>query len=221
MAFKAVIFDLDGTLLDTLEDIGHAVNRVLSAKGFPTHDMSAFRYFVGEGVVVLIHRALPQDARDEATIGSCVEAFREDYAENWRVKTRPYPGIGELLEGLGVQGIKMAVLSNKPDQITRTSVAHFFPKIPFEAVVGHSRDLPLKPDPSGALKLAARLGMAPARILYVGDSGVDMRTAVAAHMCPVGALWGFRTAEELKANGAWKLVGAPAELRHILQASCA
>src|SRR3972149_3945750 len=122
MHFKAILFDLDGTLLDTLEDLGTAANRVLDKYGFPTHPLGTYRYYVGDGATVLMKRALPENKRDDDTVGACVQTFREEYGKGWNVKTRPYDGVAEMLDALAAGGLKMAVLSNKPDEFTKRCV---------------------------------------------------------------------------------------------------
>lgn len=217
MQYKAVLFDLDGTLLDTLEDLADSVNRVLAARGFPAHPVDAYRYFVGNGAAMLVRRALPEMVQgDEAAMAACLAAFKEDYGQHWRVKTKPYPGVLELLEALTARGIKRAVLSNKPHENTRQCVDALLPQAGFGAVLGQQASLPQKPDPAGALEVAAWLGTSPAAFLYLGDSGVDMQTAVAAGMFPVGALWGFRPREELEANGAQVCIASPLEVLDLL-----
>jgi phosphoglycolate phosphatase len=213
---EGVIFDLDGTLLDTLEDLASAVNRVLARKGFPTHDLDTFRFFVGEGVVVLITRSLPEDKRDNETIRMCLEAFRDDYGRNWNVKTKPYDGAAEMLDALTDRGLKMAILSNKPDDFTKCCVSELLSNWSFGVVFGQRDGIPPKPDPAAALEVAELLEIAPADFVYLGDSAVDMKTAAAANMFPVGALWGFRPAQELQDGGARVLIGHPMEILGLL-----
>ncbi len=210
--FSSVIFDLDGTLLDTLEDLGDAVNRVLAARGFPTHPIASYRYFVGDGSAVLVERALPASARSSEIYREVLAAFLADYDQSWKIKTRIYDGIPEMLDSLTAQGIAMSVLSNKPHPFTVECVRELLSKWRFVSVLGLRPEVPRKPDPAGALETAQLLGVVPERILYLGDSGTDMKTAVAAGMFPVGALWGFRTHEELMANGAAAVIQHPTEL---------
>jgi phosphoglycolate phosphatase len=217
----AVLFDLDGTLLDTLQDLADAANQTLTQQGFPSHAPDAYRYFVGEGVRRLFWQALPAEARDERTVACCAEQFREAYAACWHVHTRPYPGIPELLQALTQRGVSRAVLSNKPDHFTQLCVREKLGAFAFQAVWGQREGRPLKPDPTSAREVAAQLGLAPAQIVYLGDSGVDMQTAVAAGMYPVGALWGFRPREELTAGGARTVVQEPAELWPLLDRAIA
>ena len=216
MPYQAVIFDLDGTLLDTLEDLGDAVNRVLSARGLPVHPIDAYRFFVGDGMAKLIERALPEDKRDAETVRSCLEAFRVDYDRHWNVKTKPYDGIGAMLDELTARGLKRAILSNKPHEFTQLCVSEFLSKWSFDAVIGGRDGVPLKPDPAGALEIALTLGLPPAAFLYLGDTAVDIKTAIAADMTPVGALWGFRPAKELLESGAKILIEQPLEILGLL-----
>lgn len=216
MPFKAIIFDLDGTLLDTLEDLSSAANRVLEQNGFPTHDTDAYRYMVGDGAVVLMRRALPEDRRTDVIIHDCVRAFREEYERKWKIKTRPYDGVTEMLDALTAHGVKMAVLSNKPDDFTMRCVSEYFSQYIFALVLGQRDTVPLKPDPSGAVEISRFLNIPPSQFLYLGDTAIDMKTAVAAGMFPVGALWGFRSGQELLENGARLLIKRPAELLGLL-----
>jgi phosphoglycolate phosphatase len=216
MLYRAVLFDLDGTLLDTLEDLGNGVNRILAKNGYPTHTLAAYRNFIGDGAATLITRALPEDKRNNATISACLEAFREDYNRNWNVKTKPYDGVPEMLETLKARGLKIAVLSNKLHDFTKRCVTALLSNWNFNVVLGHGDGIPLKPDPAGALEVADYLRIPPTDFLFLGDSAVDMKTAIAASMFPVGALWGFRPAEELKESGAKVLIEKPSEILQLL-----
>ncbi|MHC4457541.1 MAG: HAD family hydrolase [Planctomycetota bacterium] len=216
MSYSAILFDLDGTLLDTLEDLADALNRVLSERGFPGHNLDSYRYFVGEGAAMLIRRALPEDKRHGDIIRDCLDAFLKDYGRNWKVRTKPYKGIPELLDSLTARKIKMAVLTNKPHKFAKMCVEEFLPNWLFEVVFGQRENVPPKPDPAGALEVAERLKIPPSNILYLGDSAVDMKTAVAASMFPVGAGWGFRPAEELRKNGCRVLINRPLEVLDLL-----
>ncbi len=210
--FKAILFDLDGTLLDTLEDIGRAMNHILKERGFPVHKMDAYRYFVGEGAAILVTRTLPEKDRNEGTIGECLDAFKKYYASNWQVKTRPYDGVPEMLDALAARDFKLVILSNKPQEFTRLCVEELLSKWNFDLVFGMRNSVPPKPDPAGALEAAEGLRLLPSDFLYVGDTAIDMKTAISAGMFPVGALWGFRTREELIENGAEALIKHPLEL---------
>jgi phosphoglycolate phosphatase len=217
--FDAVLFDLDGTLLNTLDDIADAANRVLSSHGYPTHAVDAFRFFVGEGARTLVYRVLPADARDDATVDRMYADFRREYALNWNAKTRPYDGIPEMLDGVVERGLKIAVLSNKPDDFTRKCVDELLPRWKFDVVLGHHGGIPPKPDPAGAFDVARALGVTPEEILYLGDSSIDMRTAVASGMFPLGVLWGFRGRDELEMSGARLVISRPADLLTILDSA--
>jgi 2-phosphoglycolate phosphatase len=210
--FDAALFDLDGTLLDTLEDLGSAVNRVMSARGFPTHPMSSFNYFVGEGARTLIERSLPPGHRDAATVDALLDDYRKDYGRSWNVTTKPYAGIPELLEELQRRGLALGVLSNKPHGMTVKCIEGYLAKFPFKAVLGQRDDVAKKPDPAGAFEAARLMGVAPDRVLYLGDTGVDMQTARAAGMFALGVTWGFRPEIELRENGASAIIHHPADV---------
>jgi phosphoglycolate phosphatase len=212
MDFKAVIFDLDGTLLDTLEDLADAMNAVLQNNRLPVHDVAAYRYFIGDGIDMLVRRALPFEIADEQALERFIREMKSEYAVRWTQKTRLYPGILDVLGAFSAAGFELAVFSNKPDEATQHIVQAFLPGFPFRLVIGATSGKPKKPDPTVALEIADRLRIAPARFIYVGDTAIDMRTAVAAGMFPVGVLWGFRPAEELIAAGAELLVSKPASL---------
>lgn len=217
MNFQAVIFDLDGTLLDTLRDLSDAMNNTLERFGYPVHEPKEYRYLVGNGMENLVHRALPAPVNDDPQmVARGLETMRKSYALNWNVHTKPYPGIPELLEALSTRGIKLAVLSNKPHDFTLKTVEGLLPARLFDLVAGAKPNVPLKPDPASALEIAQKFGVAPDRFLYLGDTGTDMKTANAAGMFAVGVLWGFREAAELVSEGAAKLIAKPAELLDLL-----
>jgi phosphoglycolate phosphatase len=213
MTYSAVLFDLDGTLLDTLGDLGDSMNAVLEALGYAAHDLDAYRYFVGDGVENLVRRALPENVRtDEALVRSVVPKMRAEYGRRWKDTTRLYDGIPELLDGLLSKGIKIAILSNKPHTAVLEVVDHFFRQWHFDAVLGARPDIPIKPDAGAALEVSRNLALPPAAFLYLGDTNTDMITAAAAGMYPVGALWGFRPEEELRASGALALASHPRQV---------
>jgi phosphoglycolate phosphatase len=214
--FAAVVFDLDGTLLDTLEDLGDAMNRILTHRGFTAHPIEAYKYFVGDGSAVLVERALPESARGSETYRECLSAFMADYDQSWKVKTRLYEGIPELLDSLTALEVKMAILSNKSHRFTVDCVQDLLSKWQFDAVFGLREAVPRKPDPAGALEIASLLGIPSDRMLYLGDTAIDMQTAVSAGMFPVGALWGFRTRRELQESGGRVLIRQPGELLQLL-----
>ena len=216
MHFRAMIFDLDGTLLDTLDDIAEAANGVLAAMGFPTHPRDAYKVFVGEGMTSLALQALPATARDDATVAAWIPRVKEAFRKRWPTKTRPYDGIPELLDGLVLRGMKLAILSNRPDDLAKLMAGSMLSRWTFSPIHGACDGNPSKPDPTVALRIASDLGVAPEVCLFLGDSNVDMQAAASAGMFPVGALWGFRTREELLAHGAKKLVAHPKELLRLL-----
>lgn len=211
---RAVLFDLDGTLTDTLADIAAAMNRALGLHGLPPFPVDDYRYLVGDGAKKLAERAV----RGRVDLQQAVLRDYQAYYETHNlVATRPYDGVPELLQALDSRGMRLCVLSNKPDADTRRVVRHFFPDVPFADVRGQREGVPVKPDPTAALDVARQLDIAPEAFLYLGDTAVDMRCARAAGMRPVGVLWGFRTAEELTASGAERLIQHPmALLDHLI-----
>ena len=220
MPYQAVLFDLDGTLLDTLQDLADAGNKVLESKGLKPHPVDAYRYFVGSGVRHLMERILPRAlGEDEKIVDEAVLVFSREYAKNWQEHTRPYRGIPELLDRLHGKGCKLSILSNKPHDFTLLLVRELLGSWNFYPVFGQRDGVPKKPHPAPALEVARKLDMSPADILYVGDTGVDMRTAQQAGMDAVGVLWGFRDAEELMATGAEWLVQTPEELADFIEKS--
>lgn len=212
MEFEGVIFDLDGTLVDTLEDIADAMDRVLALEGAPGHGYDEYRYLIGRGIRNLVTEALPAELRSAERIERCYARMLEDYGAHSLVKTRAYEGVPELVRALRADGVPLAIHSNKADGPTQAIVAALLDPGDFAVVAGARPDAPLKPDPAVALDIASRFGLPPARVVYLGDSDVDMRTGRAAGMVPVGAAWGFRTREELVESGAELVVGAPLEL---------
>jgi phosphoglycolate phosphatase len=210
--FDAAIFDLDGTLADTLEDLADATNRLLVAERLPAHDYAWYRQAIGNGVRQLIITAIPAERQTEGTVSDYVKRMMADYGEHCLVRTRLYDGIAETLGELRAAGVRLAVNSNKPDEPTRRIVDELIGPGTFEAVMGARPDVPLKPDPAAALQISEAMGIAPRRTIYVGDSRVDMLTAAAAGMIAVGVSWGFRTRAELVENGAVAVVDQPHEL---------
>ncbi len=214
MSVRAVLFDLDGTLLNTLHDIADSMNRALSKNGFPQHPADAYRYFVGDGVKTLAQRAT---GFKEESIPAVLAAYQSYYKAGCKNKTRPYDGVMELLEKLSQRGLPICIFSNKPHQDTLSVTAYYFKHIRFAAISGQKENIPVKPDPTGALHIAEDLHIPPQDFLYVGDTGVDMACANAAGMVPVGALWGFRPREELAAHHARHLIEKPEELLALLR----
>ena len=212
MNYKAVIFDLDGTLLNSLEDIADSANKVLGNHDLPTHKLDDYRLFVGSGLKELMTRALPEEKRNAESIDDYVKEYRAEYIQNWNKKTKPYDGIAEMFDELVSRHIKIAVLSNKLHAFTKQCVDELLPNWKFDIVVGFQNEIPLKPDPTSALQIAKQLNLSPSQILYAGDSDIDMKTGVAAGMHTVGVLWGFRTKDELQKSGAKTLIEKPQEL---------
>lgn len=217
MKFKAVLFDLDGTLLDTIDDLANSMNTVLQRSGHPIHGIEAYKYFVGDGMLNLVKRALPEQNRDAATIEHYLAEMKQEYNKRWDEKTCPYEGIPELLDALSDKGLKLAVLSNKADEFTKLVAEKFLSRWKFEAIVGERANVPKKPDPIGAIRISTQLNIEPEEFLYLGDTNVDMKTANSAGMYAVGVLWGFRKAEELVEGGARVLIPKPGSLLDLLE----
>jgi len=219
---ELIIFDLDGTLADTIADIASAVNRTLAHFGYPQHSTESYKLMVGEGFRILIQKALPNEAaNDERLVQSALDWALREYAENSLVETSLFPGVPELLRTLARRGYKLAILSNKPDQMTQAMIKALCGTIDFVAVWGNSENRPRKPNPDSALRIAAMAGALPERCLFVGDSATDMLTAKSSGMTAVGALYGYRSREELEGAGAEHIIGAPLELLDLVGASSA
>ncbi|MFN2425525.1 MAG: HAD family hydrolase [Candidatus Binatia bacterium] len=217
MPAPAVIFDLDGTLLDSLEDIGESMNFVLKGMGLEEHPLSAYRGFVGDGVTVLAERALPPGKRDRATVTAVVARMRLIYGGRATLKTRPYEGVPALLDELAARGIGLAVLSNKPHDLTVQLVADLLGRWNFAVIFGERASVPRKPDPAAALEIAGLLALPASSIVYVGDTATDMATARAAGMRAVGVTWGFRSEAELRGSGAVRIARRPLDvLEHVI-----
>ena len=206
MSKQLAIFDLDGTLLDTVADLANATNQALAKCGYPTHPTEAYYRFVGNGINKLFARALPEEARTEENVQRIRTLFIPYYNEHNADDSHPYPGIVELLTQLQSQGIQLAVASNKYQQATAKLVGHFFPNIRFAAVYGQREGVPIKPDPTIVNDILSETGISRAHTLYIGDSGVDMQTARNASVESVGVTWGFRDEEELRTNGATHII---------------
>ncbi len=213
--FPAIVFDLDGTLIDSLRDIAEAANAALRDLGFPVHPPESYRQFVGDGVRVLFERALPAADRLPEVVTDCAAGFARHYAHGWNLHTRLYPGISEMLDEVSRRGIRLAVLSNKPHPFTCQCVKHFLSAWNFEVVAGQKDGIPKKPDPAGAWAVAKELDLEPVRLAYVGDSSVDMQTARNAGLDPIGVSWGFRSREELWQHGARLVIDDPRQLLDI------
>jgi phosphoglycolate phosphatase len=216
MTIQAVIFDLDGTLLDTLADIADAVNRVLAAKGYPKHPGQDYRWFVGDGSAMLIKRALPPDCRNPENIQACLGHFINDYSQHWDRKTAPYTGIMELLERLQTRRLKLAVVTNKPHRFAEKMIAHYFHKASFDPIFGQREGIPKKPDPTQALAAVRQMQVTANDCLFLGDSAVDIETARRAGIPSIGAGWGFRPKSELIDAGADHIIDHPMEVLSLL-----
>ena len=216
--FSAVLFDLDGTLLDTLEEIATAANSVLQRRGYAHHEIKAYRRFVGNGVHNLVERILPEDRRsNHHEVRQFAEELAAEYKRREDRLTKIYPEIPELLTALQDKSIPLAILSNKPHLLTIRCVNRFLSQWQFQSILGQQASRPRKPDPSGALKTAQRLMLSPHSILYVGDTEVDIQTARAAGITSVGALWGFRSKAELVANKPDFIVETPKQILPLLE----
>ncbi len=211
---KLVIFDLDGTLLNTIADLGDACNYALRSLGFSEHALTTYNYMVGNGVRKLVERAEP-DA-DAATVDKLLGLFREYYDTHSTEKTVPYKGIPELLQTLTDKGVAVAVASNKYQEAVQRIVKHFFPDISFVAMMGQTDDRPIKPDPSIVFAILNEHPTPKQQVLYIGDSAVDMETARRACVDSVGVTWGFRPASELRRAYADNIVSTTDEILKII-----
>ncbi len=210
--FKAIIFDLDGTLLDTIDDIAYCANKILKKYNFPLHKTYRYKLFVGDGIETLVYKILPKDKREPKLIKEIVSRIKLEYKNNFANKTKVYTGIMDLLNMCQLKNIKMSILSNKPDKFTKIMVKHFFPQIKFSFVFGTKKNLPKKPNPTTALLIAKKLKLKLNEFVYLGDTDTDMQTAKNAKMFAVGVLWGFRTRNELIKSGANIVIKSPMEL---------
>lgn len=221
---KAVIFDLDGTLLDTLTDIAGAMNKTLADMGYPTHEVEAYKAFIGHGQTELVNSALPENHRSAKDIKNASKKFWDYYEIEWYLNTKTYPGVLYMIQLAVARKLKLAILSNKAHFFTKKMIRHFFrgamirhTKNPFGIYSGEQPDLPTKPDPTIALDLAERLKVKPALIGFIGDMEVDIQTAKNAGMVAIGAAWGFSSREVLKAAGADMIFDTPAEFAAYLE----
>ena len=209
---KLVIFDLDGTLLNTIDDLAMSTNHALRLFGYPEHSLAEYRFFVGNGITTLIERALPEEARQKNLIYQLRKAFIAYYQLHKTDLTQPYPGIPELLSHLSAKGIQLAVASNKYHQGTVELIRHYFGTDLFKVVLGQRGHIPAKPDPAIVYEILHLTGITPADALYIGDSGVDMQTARRSGITSIGVSWGFRPRQELTENGACHIVDRPEEI---------
>lgn len=219
MSFDAVVFDLDGTLLDSLDDIAAAANRVLGELGKPTYPVSDYKQLVGDGLAMLFQRALPECEVKPELKADCMRRFEHAYSECWNNQSKPYEGIVELLKNLNDRSVSLSVLSNKAEDFTKRCVQHFFGNITFAYVLGQTDRFPRKPDPASAKWLVSQLGIDIDRIAYVGDTNTDMKTALGSGLHAIGVTWGFRPESELLASGAMQICSDVGQLTDYLLGS--
>lgn len=213
---RLIVFDLDGTLLNSLEDLADSANWVLEQHGFPTHPVDAYRYFVGDGVRKLIERILPQEERTEARIEQCRQEFVAYYKVHMEDKTSVYEGITELLVELKNRGLKIAVATNKVHIAVKPLMEKYFPEIRFDSMIGQREGVPVKPAPQIMFDILRETGCEPSEALHVGDTATDMQLAHNAGVTPVGVLWGYRPLEELQEAGAKFIISKPEELLRLV-----
>ena len=213
--FKVAIFDLDGTLLNTLEDLANACNHALNKFSFPTHNVEEYKKFIGNGIYKLVERAVPNNKKDKETVDKVLKTFSDYYNEHMIDMTKPYDGIVELLDELRAKGIKLAVVSNKKHEFTIEIVKKYFGDR-FDIVFGHRENYKEKPDPASVLEVIAKLNILKSECIYIGDSNVDILTAKNAGVKSVGVSWGFRDTEELANEGANYLADNNIELLNII-----
>lgn len=214
---KAVIFDLDGTLVNSLDDLAVSTNYSLEHHGFKGYPVEDYKYLVGDGMVKLIERAIPKDKYNPETFKSVFDCFMAHYRQNYLVNTVAYDGICDVLDTFSKMGIKLAVISNKADDMAKQVVSSIFGDNIFDAVTGKREGYPTKPDPTLTLKIISELGVSPNECVFVGDSGMDTATAVNTGCYPLGVLWGFRSKTELLENGAKSLAKIPSEIVEIVR----
>lgn len=212
---KLVIFDLDGTVCDTIEDLAEATNYALGTLGHPTHETEKYKYFVGNGIPKLIYRALPEKNRTEPEISEAKKLMLDYYAVHFADNSAPYSGIMEMLSTLKEKGIHIAICTNKAHHMAVTIAEKIFGGI-FDCVVGQTDTYPLKPDPTSPKNIMAQFGAQKEETVFVGDSGVDMQTANNAQITSIGVLWGFRTRDELNENGALHIAETPSDIMNII-----
>lgn len=215
MNYKAIIFDLDGTLVNSIEDLADAMNIVLKSKNYPTHSYESYKYFVGSGIKSLVIKALPENQRDDLQINTSFDAMMAMYSKQCIKKTKPYHGILELLDQLRFRDLKISVLSNKADLLTKKITLALLPNY-FEPILGLKVEEHKKPNPLVALEICKILNIKPEETIYVGDTAIDMQTAHNANMLAVGVSWGFRDKKELIENGANHILNHPLDLISVL-----
>ncbi|MEI7911455.1 MAG: HAD-IA family hydrolase [Verrucomicrobiota bacterium] len=220
MTQQGLIFDLDGTLVDSLPGIAASLNRALASLELPPHSLRAVRGFIGNGARVLAARAAPERA-DESLVAAIEQAFKADYDLTWPQGTAAYPGVAGLLTALQSRGIPLAVLSNKPHGFTTAMVSALFPALRFAAVLGQRSGIPHKPDPAGAMEIATLLGLPPQACVVIGDSTMDIETARRAGMQAVAVSWGYHDHDALVATSPDAISDSPEALLGLLDSLCA
>ena len=218
MQYDLIIFDLDGTLLNTIGDLAEAANVMLRKRNLPQHTYEEYCTFVGNGIMRLVERALPEELRTAESVAAARQDFLNYYFAHIDRKTKPYEGIVQLLGDLQAAGVLLAVASNKFQAGTRELIHRFFPEIRWVAVYGQRPDVPLKPDPAVVEEILSDVNIPRERVLYVGDSGVDIETAHRAGIKAVGVTWGFRSRSELETAGADRIVDRAEEILDLCQA---
>jgi len=214
--YKGVIFDLDGTLVDTLADIASGMNRALDKRGFPALPVENYRSKVGWGINRLAFLALPEAAREARTVDAVASDASAFYAEAPLVHSRPYPGVIELVTALRGRKLKTAIITNKPDAIAQRLIAGLFPPASFDIILGETPGRPRKPDPACVWELLVDLDLTPANIIFAGDSEVDIETALTSGCFPLGVSWGYRSRETILHAGAKRLIERPIDLLELL-----
>lgn len=214
---KLVIFDLDGTLLNTIADLAAATNYALQACGYPTHDTDAYRFFVGNGINKLFERALPEGTRSKENVLKIRSLFVPYYNEHNADLSRPYPGIENLLETLQKKGYMLAVASNKYHEATQKLIKQYFPRINFLAILGQRENIPAKPDPQVVYEIMEKAGVERNEVVYIGDSSVDMQTGANAGVTTIGVCWGFRPRTELEAYNPNLIAEQAEDILHFLE----
>lgn len=214
---KLVIFDLDGTLLDTIADLAAATNYALQACGYPTHDTDAYRFFVGNGINKLFERALPEGTRSKENVLKIRSLFVPYYNEHNADLSRPYPDIENLLETLQKKGYMLAVASNKYHEATQKLIKQYFPRINFLAILGQRENIPAKPDPQVVYEIMEKAGVERNEVVYIGDSSVDMQTGANAGVTTIGVCWGFRPRTELEAYNPSLIAEQAEDILHFLE----
>lgn len=214
---QLVIFDLDGTLLNTIRDLGEAANYALRSFGYPEHALASYPFFVGNGVSRLLERVLPDGEKSAENVTRLRERFMEYYDEHNTDYTEPYPGIPEMLDELRAMDVNLAVASNKYQTAVEKLIHHFFPNVEWAAIEGQKENVPVKPDPSIVFEILGKVPTPKSDVLYVGDSGVDMETARRACVESVGVDWGFRPVKELREYHAENIVSIPSAIIQIVR----